>query len=106
MKLLRVVYADRLHEGQGPVNLLGQLFIALAHGRNPNEVGVPGVHLAQIGISTGHESPHQIEGCGRGMVGLDQTLWIGHSRGFGELKSVDRITAISRQGDTAARLDI
>ena len=100
------VGADRLHEGQRPVDLAGQLLVALADRRLADEVGVPGVHLAQVGVAAGDEGADQVQRRGGGVVDLDQPLRVGHPGLGGEVEAVDRVAAVGRQGDAVAGLEV
>ena len=97
---------DRLHEGQGPVDLGGHHLVALAHRRLAHEVGVPGVHLAQVCVAAGHEGTNQVEGRGRGVVDVHQPLRIGHAGLGGEVEAVDGVAAVGRQGQPLPGLEV
>ena len=49
----------------------GQLLVALAHRGRADEVGVPGVHLAQVGVPAGDERAHEVQRRGGGVVDVD-----------------------------------
>ena len=93
---------DRLHERQRLVDLAGQLLVALARGRGLHEVGVPGVDLAQVGVATGDEGPHEVEGRRGGVVDVQQPLRVGDARLGGEVEAVDGVAAVRREGDLLA----
>ena len=100
------VGADGLHEGQRPLDLGGHPLVALADRRLADEVGVPGVHLAQVGVAAGDEGTDQVERRGRGVVDVDQPLRVGHARLGGEVVAVDGVAAVGRQGHALAGLEV
>ena len=100
------VGADGLHEGQRALDLVGDRLIALAEGRALHEVGVPGVHLPQVGVTTGHERADQVERGRRGVVDVDEPLRVGDPRLRGEVVAVDRVAAVGRQGQPVAGLHV
>ena len=100
------VGADRLHERQRPLDLAGHQLVALADRRLADEVGVPGVHLAQVGVAAGDEGADQVERGGRGVVDVDEPLRVGHPRLGGEVEAVDRVAAVGRQRDALAGLEV
>ena len=68
------VGADGLHERQRPLDLARQPLVALAHRGRADEVGVPVVHLAEVGVPTGDEGAHEVEGRSGGVVDVQQPL--------------------------------
>ena len=101
------VGADRLHEGQRAVDLGGHLLVAAADRGAEHEVGVPGVHLAQVGVPTGDEGAHEVQRRGRRVVDLHEPLRVGDARGLGgEVEAVDGVAAVGRQGDAVAGLEV
>ncbi len=100
------VGADGLHEGERPVDLLAELLVAPADRRAAHEVGVPGVHLAQVGVPTGDERADEVQrGRGR-VVDLDQPLRVGDPGLRGEVEAVDGVAAVRRQGHPVAGLEV
>ncbi len=85
---------------------LAELLVAAADRRGPHEVGVPGVHLPQVGVATGDERTHEVQRRGRGVVDLDQPLRVGDPRLRGEVEAVDRVAAVGRQRDAVAGLGV
>ena len=100
------VGADRGHEAHRPVDLVGDLLVALADRRADDEVGVPGVDLAQVGVAAGDERAHEVQRRGAGVVGLDQPLRVGDAGLGGEVEAVDGVAAVRRQGHALAGLEV
>ena len=84
----------------------GDLLVAPAHRRADHEVGVPGVDLAQVGVTAGDERTHEVQGRGAGVVGLDQPLRVGDAGLGGEVEAVDRVAAVRGQGHALAGLEV
>ena len=96
------VGADGLHERHRPVDLVGQRVVALPGHGVGDEVGVPGVDLAQVGVAAGDErADHAQRGRG-GAVHLEQAARVGHPRVGGEVVAVDGVAAVGRQRDALA----
>ena len=100
------VGADGLHEAQRPVDLGGHLLVLAADLGAEHEVGVPGVHLAQVGVAAGDEGAHEVQRRGRGVVDLHEPLRVGHPGLRGELEAVDGVAAVGRQRDAVAGLEV
>ena len=98
--------ADRLHELHGAVDLVGQLLVGLSGHGVAHEVGVPGVHLPQVGVAAGDEGAHEVERGGRGVVDVDESLRVVSARLGCELVAVDGIAAIGRQRHAVAGLGV
>ena len=84
------------------VDLAGHAFVPLPGRRRADEVGVPGVDLAQIGVPAADERAGEVQRRGRGVVGADHAGRIGKPGVGGELEAVDHVAAICRQRDLAA----
>ena len=98
VELVRVG-ADRLHEGQRALDLAGQQLVALGVRRLADEVVVPGVHLAQVGVAAGDEGADEVERRRGRVVDVDEPLRVGDARLGREVEAVDRVAAVGRQGD-------
>ncbi len=94
-----VVDAAGHHEGQGSIDLVGQVLVLHPGGGVLDEVGVPAVHAAQVREAAGDEGPGQIEDRRGGVVDAEQPLRIGLARLGGEGEPVHRIPAVRRQRD-------
>ena len=77
VELVGVAGADRLHEGERAVDLGRHRLVVLAYGAVADELGVPGVHLAKVGVPTGGEGPHEVQRRGRRVVDVEQPLRVG-----------------------------
>ena len=97
---------DRLHEVQRAVDLGGHLLVAAADLGAEHEVGVPGVHLAQVGVPAGDEGAHEVQRRGRRVVDLHEPLRVRDARGLVEVEAVDGVAAVGRQGDAVAGLEV
>ena len=106
VELLRVGAAGP-HEGQRPVDLARQPLVALA-GRagSRDEVLVPGVDLAQVGVAARGERPAQVQRHRRAVVGAQQPAGVGRAGLRGELEAVDRVAAVGGQLDAVADLGV
>ena len=100
------VGADRLHEVQRAVDLGGHLLVLAADLGAEDEVGVPGVHLAQVGVPARDEGAHEVQGRRRCVVDLDEPLRVVCPRLGGELEAVDRVAAVRRQRHAVAGLEV
>lgn len=103
LELLRVGPAGA-HEVEGVVDLAGQLLVTLAGGRRLHEVLVPGVHLAQVGVTAGGEGAHQVERRGGCVVHPLQALGVRDAGLLVEVEAVDRVAPVGRQGHAVAGL--
>jgi hypothetical protein len=92
--------------GQGPVDLGADALVALADGAALDEVGVPRVHLAQVGVAARREGTREVERRGRGVVDVDEPLRIVRAGLGGEVEAVDRVAAVGRQGHAVAGLGV
>ncbi len=99
------VGATGLHEVQRVVDLPRELLVALPGRGGLHEVLVPGVHLAQVGVTTGGEGAHQVQRRGRGVVHALEPLGVRNAGLFGEGEAVDGVAAVGRQGD-ASRVSV
>ena len=97
--------ADRLHEGQRALDLAGHLLVALADRGLADEVGVPGVHLAEVGVPAGDEGADEVERRGRGVVDVHQRCG-SRVRTRGEVEAVHGVAAVRRQRDAVAGLEV
>ena len=97
-------HAAGVHERQRAVDLAGDRLVPLAHGAVAHEVGVPRVHLTQVGVTTGHEGAGEVQGGGRGVVDVEQPPRVRSARGLVEGGPVDGVAAIRRQGHALTRL--
>ena len=100
------VGADRLHEGEGAVDLGGHRLVVLADRAVADELGVPGVDLAQVGVATGGEGAHQVQRRRRRVVDVQQSLRVGTARVRREVEAVDGVAAVGRQRDAVASLHV
>ena len=73
--------ADRPHEVERPVDVAGQPLVAAPTGTGPDEVGVPRVHLAQVGVAALQEGPAEVERRRRRVVDLHEPLRVGTPAG-------------------------
>src|SRR6202789_3528913 len=92
-ELLRVSPA-RAHERDRPVDLLGQLLVALPGRAAGHEVLVPGVRLAQVGVTAAGQGPAQVQGGRRAVIRLEQPARVRCPGFWCELDAVDRVTAV------------
>ena len=99
------VDADGRHEGDGAVDLAGDLLVALAGRRALDEVLVPQVYGTQVGVAAGRERAHQVERRGRGVVGAQQSTGVGGAGLEGAGQVVDRVAAVGRQLHAVDLLD-
>ena len=90
--------ADRLHEGQGLGDLLGQFAVLGADAAVSEALG-PAMDVVEVGIAAAGEGAQQVQGRGRLVVGLDQTLGIGDPLFRREGRAVDVVAAIGGQFD-------
>ncbi len=100
------VGADGLHERHRPVDLVRHRLVALPRGRRRDEVGVPGVDLAQVGVPAGDEGPDHAQRRRRGAVHLQEPARVGHARLGGELEAVDRVATVRRQRHAGPGLEV
>ena len=91
--------ADRLHEGQGLGDLVGQFAVLGAGGVVAREAQGPAMDVVQVGIAAAGEGPQQVQGRGRLVIGPDQTLGIGRALFRREPHAVDDVAAIAGQFD-------
>ena len=98
------VGADRVHEAHRPVDLLRQLLVARPDRRVAHEVGVPGVHLAQVGVAAGDERTHEVQRRRGRVVDLEQPRGVVATRLGRERVAVDRVAPVGRKGDAVAGL--
>ena len=99
------VDADGRHEGDGPVDLAGDLLVALAGRRTLDEVLVPQVHRAQVGVAAGRERAHQVERRRGRVVGAQQPARVGRTGVERAGQVVDGVAAVGRQLDAVDLLD-
>jgi hypothetical protein len=85
------------HELHGPVDLPGQRLVPPAGRAGRDEVLVPQVHLAQVRVATGGESPHEVQGRRGHVVHAQQPSRVRDPGRLGELSAVDRIASIGGQ---------
>ena len=64
------VDANRLHEAEGLVNLCGKLAVAGGLISLVNEVEIPGVEAADVGVTASGEGTENVEGLSTLVVGL------------------------------------
>ena len=100
------VGADRLHERHRPVDLVRHGLVAQPRGRLRDEVGVPGVHLAQVGVAAGDEGADHAQRRRRRAVHLEQPRGVGQPGLRCELEAVDGVTAVRRQRHAGTRLEV
>ena len=100
------VGADRLHEVERAVDLGRHLLVLAAHLGTEHEVGVPGVHLAQVGVPAGDEGAHEVQRRRRRVVDLHEPLRVVGAGLGGELEAVDGVAAVGRQRDAVAGLEV
>ena len=100
------VGADRLHERERAVDVVGHRLVLLAGGGLAHEVGVPGVHLAQVGVAAGDEGPHEVQRRRGRVVDVDEPLRVVGAGVGGEVEAVDGVAAVGRQGDVATGLEV
>ncbi|MGX1269451.1 hypothetical protein RKD18_002645 [Streptomyces phaeoluteigriseus] len=105
LELLRVGPAG-VHEVERLVDLAGQLLVALAGRGRLDEVLVPGVDLAQVGVTAGGEGADQVQRGGGRVVHPLQALGVRDAGGLVEVEAVDRVTAVRRQGHAVAGLGV
>ena len=103
VELLRIG-AARLHERQRPVDLAGELLVALPGRALRDEVLVPRVYLVQVGVATIGERPAEVQGARRGVVGAQQPGGVGAARLGRELEAVHGLAPVGGQLDPVARL--
>ena len=85
------------HEPQGPVDLGGELLVALALGARRHELLRPGVDPAEVGEAALGERPQQVERRRRLVVRLHEPFGSGHAGGLGGVGVVDDVAAERRQ---------
>ncbi len=95
----------RLHELDGPVDVVGEPLVRLVR-RVLGEALVPAVHLTQIGEAALGECPDQIDGRGRGVVALEQSRGVGPARALREVEAVDDVAAVRGQRHVAPGLAV
>ena len=100
------VGADRLHEREGAVDVVGHRLVLLAGRGLAHEVGVPRVHLAQVGVATGDEGAHEVQRRRGRVVDVDEPLRVVGAGVGGEVEAVDGVAAVGRQGHAAAGLEV
>ncbi len=100
------VDADGVHERQGAIDLGADALVALADRAVLDEVGVPLVHLAQVGVTTGGERAREVQRRRGRVVDLDEPLRVVRARLGVEVEAVDGIAAVGRQGHAVAGLGV
>ena len=84
-----------VHERDGPVDLVGQLLVALPGRAGRHEVLVPGVDLAQVGVPAAGEGAAHVQRGRRAVVGVEQAVRVRRAGRGGELEPVHRVTPVS-----------
>ena len=98
------VDAGGVHEGQRAVDLAGELLVARALVGLGDEVLVPRVHLAQVGVAALGEGTHEVQGGRRPVVGLDEPGRVVAAQRLVEREPVDHVAAVGRQAHAVAGL--
>ena len=93
------------HELQRPVDLRGDLLVALALRARRDELLVPHVDLAEVGEAALGERAQQVERGGGLVVRLDQPLRIRQAGGVGGRRVVDDVPTEARQAQVADLLE-
>ena len=97
LRLVREVDAARRHEMQGPLDAVGDLFVAAPLTAGRDELEVPLVHAVEVGEAALGERAQQVER-GRGLVVAAQhALRIGPARDRVEREVVDDVAEVRGQ---------
>ena len=98
------INAARLHEAQCSVDLVGHLCVPLTCRRGGDELTIPGVDLAQVGVATPRERSEEVECRGGPVVRSEQALRIRSSLRLGEPDVVHDLAEEGRELGVALRL--
>jgi hypothetical protein len=104
VELLRVG-ARGVHERQRPVDLAREALVAAPGRAVRDEVLVPGVDLAQVGVAALGEGAAEVQRHGGGVVGAQEASRIRGALLGGEAEAVDHVAAVRRELDAVAYLD-
>ena len=74
--------------------------------RVAHKIQIPVFRVMQVGKTTIHQRPHVIERESRMLVSTQHELRISGAFGQAEARTVDQVTAIARQSDAVASLDV
>ena len=99
------VHAAGAHEAQRTVDLLGELFVALALGARRDELLGPLVHAVQVGEAALGERAKQVERGRRLVVRLYETLRVGHACGLSSRRVVHDVPAERGKREVADLLE-
>ncbi|CAB5057291.1 unannotated protein [freshwater metagenome] len=99
------VHPAGAHEAQRPIDLLGELFVALALGARRDEFLCPLVHAMEVCKPTLGESPKEVERGRRLVIRLNETIRVGGSCGLGGCCIVDDVATERRQHQVANLLE-
>ena len=99
------VDSRRPHEFDGPVNVLGQRFVARVRGVG-HEPLIPAMHLAKIRVSALRERADQVERRGRMVVQRQEPLRVGFTCVGSELDGVHGVAAVAGKSHPVSRLRV
>jgi hypothetical protein len=104
-RILRGDAAD-LHEGEGFLDLSGELLVAFALGVVFHDVAHPFADIVEVGGAAAGEIADDVEGGDGLVVGADDALWIGGAGGFVEIDGVNDVAAEAGEGRAVSRFVI
>ena len=97
---------DGVHEREGTVDLGADALVAHAHRAALHEVGVPRMHLAEVGVAAGGEGAREVQRGRRRVVHVDEPLRVVHPRLGSEVEAVDGVASVGREGDAISCLGV